>query len=35
MRNEEGGVFVYTYLTKASAHNQSLLERVPAGREFS
>ena len=35
MKDEEGGVSVYPYLMKASAHNQSLVERVPAGREFS
>lgn len=33
MRNEEG-VFVHPYLTKATAHNQLLVERVPAGRVF-
>lgn len=35
MKDEEGGVSVYPYLMKASAHNQSLVERVPAGRVFS
>lgn len=35
MKYEGGGVFVYTYIMKASAHNQSLVERVPAGRVFS
>lgn len=29
------GVFVDTYLMKASAYNRSLVERVPAGRVFS
>lgn len=29
------GTFIYPYLMKASAHNQSLVERVPAGRAFS
>lgn len=35
MKNEGVGVFVYPYLMKASAHNQPLVERVPAGRVFS
>lgn len=35
MKYEGGGIFVYTYIMKASAHNQSLVERVPAGRVFS